>query len=161
MLTYKSVLGEIRCCEGEIITIIKDSSAINDDFISLLANDLKEYFNIQYSYDNLSDEKNLVIINYAGLFEEYSKSGLDRMEDYINNKNYNYNLTSIIIREYAKTSNTDIFGMESVTSSLVLLLFKNKIKVLKSRFSKSNDKRIMNITSIVRKFKLQKLNQLL
>ena len=59
MLTYKSVLGEIRCCEGEIITIIKDSSAINDDFISLLANDLKEYFNIQYSYDNLSDEKNL------------------------------------------------------------------------------------------------------
>lgn len=161
MLTYKSVLGEIRCCEGEIITIIKDSSAINDDFISLLANDLKEYFNIQYSYDNLSDEKNLVIINYAGLFEEYSKSGLDRREDYINNKNYNYNLTSIIIREYAKTSNTDIFGMESVTSSLVLLLFKNKIKVLKSRFSNSNDKRIMNITSIVRKFKLQKLNQLL
>ena len=82
-------------------------------------------------------------------------------EDYINNKNYNYNLTSIIIREYVKTSNTDIFGMESVTSSLVLLLFKNKIKVLKSRFSNSNDKRIMNITSIVRKFKLQKLNQLL
>ena len=157
----KDILNLIRKYNGCVITIIKDYNAINDDFISLLANDLKEYFNIQYSYDNLSDEKNLVIINYAGLFEEYSKSGLDRREDYINNKNYNYNLTSIIIREYAKTSNTDIFGMESVTSSLVLLLFKNKIKVLKSRFSNSNDKRIMNITSIVRKFKLQKLNQLL
>lgn len=161
MLTYNEILGEIRCCEGNIITIIKDSSAINDDFIALFANDLKEYFNIHYSYENLSYEKNLVIITYDDLIKEYNKSGSDGRENYINNKNYKNDLTSIIIREYSKTSNTHIYGTESVTSSLVLLLFKNKIKVLKSRFNKLEDKRIMNITSIVRKFKLQKLNQLL
>jgi len=150
MINYSDILNSIELCRGGAITFIVHSNflSINKDFIYSIGESLKSEYNIEFQLlDTSGIEKNTII------FIEYNK-GID-FTKLIGNKN----VILIVSRKYNETSNTEIFGqVVTYISDSVFLLKNKKLKILKSNYLNTDENNI-DITKIVRKIKLEKLNK--
>ena len=162
MIFYKDILDTIKQCNGGLITIIKDTNVVNDDFILSIQNDLKKEYVIETDCEriynlNLNEitKKTIFLIEYNDLSTD--KIERERRLRVLVTNSYD-NTTIISLRNYFKTSNTDIHGQSlGYTADFILLLFKGKLKILKSRY-KNFDGRL-DLSVAVRKLKLQLLNK--
>ena len=161
----KDILNSIRKYNGCLITIIKDYNAINDDFIMLIQNKLQSDYVIEKDIEkiwklNLNDitKKTIFLINYHEL--GIDKNDCDRKLRILV-KTINNNSTIICVRKELQTTNTDIYGRRiGYSSSLILLLHKKKIKILKARYNDSLFSNLpLDLTLITRKIKLEHLNK--
>ena len=153
-MNYNKIYDQIRLYEGDIVTLIRDTNIINDEFIHLLSEDLKSDYKIEINqmidYHNIT-EKTVVFMNF------------DRS---INFKNMlgNKNVILIVLRDYYKTSNTQIFGsFENVDylANFILFMKNEKMKILKMKNNHSDtefDENI-NINKLNRNIKLKILNK--
>ena len=150
MINYSDILNSITLCQGGAITFIVHDNflSINKDFIYSIGESLKSEYNIEFQLlDTSGIEKNTII------FIEYNK-GID-FTKLIGNKN----VILIVSRKYNETSNTEIFGqVVTYISDSVFLLKNKKLKILKSNYLNTDENNI-DITKIVRKIKLEKLNK--
>lgn len=151
-MKYNEIYKQIKLCEGNFVTIIRDSNTINDEFIRLLSEDLKSEYKIEINqmidYHNIT-EKTIVFMNF------------DRS---INFKNMigNKNVILIVLRDYYKTSNTQLFGSpENIDylTDLIIFLKNEKMKILKMRNSDDFPNDIINIRKLTRNIKLKILNK--
>lgn len=159
-MNYNKIYNLIRLYEGDIITFVKDTNIINDEFIRLLSEDLKSEYKIEVNemidYHNIT-EKTVVFMNF------------DRS---INFKNMvgNKNVILFVLRNYYQTSNTQLFGnIENVDyiASFILFMKNEKMKILKMRNDFDNSleefnadfEEIINIKKLNRNIKLKILSK--
>lgn len=162
MIFYKDILDTIKQCDGNLITIIKDSNVVNDDFILSIQSDLSKEYIIETDSEkiwilNLSEisKKTIFFIDY----EKLEKTKIERERKLrILTTTINSNTIIICSRNYFRTSNTDVHGQSlGYTSSLILLLFKGKLKILKSRYTNILGR--LDLKVAVRKLKLKTLDK--
>ena len=161
-MTYRDILNIILLYDGKLITIIKDSNVVNDDFILSIQNDLKNEYIIETDTEkiwnlNLNEisKKTIFFIEY----EKLEKTKIERERKLrILTTTINSNTIIICSRNYLKTSKTDVHGQSlGYQSSLILLLFKGKLKILKSRYTNILGR--LDLKVAVRKLKLKILDK--
>ena len=162
MIDYKDILNEIKEHNGNLITIIKDVNSVNYDFILSIQNDLESEYTIETNLKKIWNLNLNEITKKTIFFIDYYELGKDKIERdkkiRILTTSINNNTTIICIRYYVETS---IYGQSlgqlPYISSLILLLYKEKLKVLKSRYK--NFSGILDLIVTVRKLKLKKLSK--
>jgi len=149
MINYSDILNSITLCQGGAITFIVHDNflSLNKDFIYSIGESLKSEYKIEHQLLDVTDieEKTIIFIAYNKGIDFTKLTG-------------NKNVILIVSRKYNETSNTEIFGQSVIYLSDSVFLLKNKkLKILKSRFLENSDN-IIDMTKIVRKFKLKILN---
>ena len=162
MATYKDILNSIMNCEGDIVSFVITKDITSDNFLSAIQNSLSDKYKIRYEKDTpievIKDikEKTLLVINYDKKINFRKISSIK-----------NENVIILVIRFTYETSNTEIFGDFTkggseymYSSKLVFLLRNKKLKVLKAREEEKLDNLQLDVLQVVRKQKLDKLNNL-
>lgn len=151
MITYSKIYSAIELNKGHIINFLMDKNTINNEFI----NGLKEDFSFQYKYieyaPNLDiqniQEKSFIIVNY------------DRKTMNLDNMIGNNNVIILLLRDYYRTSNTELHGSAfKHLSNLIFILKDGKLKVLKSRVPTLLDSKTDKIVHIMKLLRSIKLN---
>ena len=151
-MNYNKIYDQIRLYEGDIVTLIRDTNIINDEFIHLLSEDLKSDYKIEINqmidYHNIT-EKTVVFMNF------------DRS---INFKNMvgNKNVILFVLRNYYQTSNTQLFGSTEnadYIANFILFMKNGKMKILKTRNAEDDSDNILNIHKLNRNIKLKILSK--
>lgn len=142
----KDLINTIKCYEGGIVNIIKDSEPINNVFLQVIKTELSKNYIIKENFidhNGYLDEKILIIINYNNNLDFSKMFG-------------NPNLTYIILRDNSTTNLT--LKNEMVYGESFIILLKNKyLKIIKSRLFSPY---IVDLNSFLRKIKLETLKNL-
>jgi len=153
MINYSNILDSVKDCQGGAITFIvhSDFLSISEDFIYSIGESLKsEGYRIEHQLLDVTDieEKTIIFIKHNKKIDFTKLTG-------------NPNVILVVSKKYNETSNTEIFGkVVAYISDSVFLLKNKKLKVLKSKLLEDENVRLGDITSIVRKFKLENLNNI-
>ena len=149
MINYSDILDSVKDCQGGAITFIVHSNflSINEDFIYSIGESLKSEYRIEHQLLDVTgiEEKTIIFIKHDKNIDFTKLTG-------------NPNVILIVSKNYNETSNTEIFGkVVAFISDSVFLLKNKKLKVLRSSRLESEDDRTIDITKIVRKFKLNNI----
>jgi hypothetical protein len=112
MTTFKQILNDIKLHGNCLITIIRDSDTINDDFLLALEKDLEKDYKIEKQKLDLENIKEKTVV-----FIEHNKD--------INFEQIHMTITlnkieviAIVIRNYYETTNTSLVpGISGYVSS--------------------------------------------
>lgn len=149
-MSYNKFYNQIRLYEGEIVTFIKDENTINDEFIRLLSEDLKldyKIVNQLIDYHNIT-EKTIVIMDYDKSINFKDMTG-------------NKNVILFVLRDYFRTSNTQLFGsIENVdyVANFILFMKNERMKIFILNNNDNLDKTV-NINKLNRNIKLKLLSK--
>ena len=155
-------------CEGGIVTFVKDNEPINNDFLILIEEELKERgYKIAPSQIFIKPKE---ITEKTVAFMDYVES--INFRDFVGNKN----LITIMKRHYFSTTNTQLAqldigdipkGQINYAASLIILLKGGRMKVLKSKYAPFFDqdnleiiKDITDLNTLIRKMKIKTLNKI-
>jgi hypothetical protein len=149
MITYSKILDSVKDCQGGAITFIvhSDFISISEDLIFSIGESLKSEYKIEHQLLDVTgiEEKTIIFIKHDKSVDFTKLTG-------------NPNVILIVSKNYNDTSNTEIFGQKvAFVSDAVFLLKNKKLKVLRSSRLEKEDVRTIDITKIVRKFKLKNI----
>lgn len=165
MITYPDILNSIKKCEGGLVTVmLLDYNLCNNEFLKSLFQELKTEYKIEYDNYNVKniDVKTVVFIDTLKIPKVNNTIGNRSVlfRNIIGNKN-----VILITVKHINSSVTpsSLYGTEDIYASTIVFSIKNKkLTVVKTRYSElqyNDPLDISNITTLIRKIKLDKINK--
>lgn len=164
MIDYIDILNSIKKCEGGLVTIMLDYNYCNEEFLKSLYQELKTEYKIEYNlYDVKNiDVKTVVFINTNNIPRTNNSIGTRSI--FFRHLIGNENVILIAVNKInVAMTPSSLYGTEEIYASNIVFLLKNKkLTIVKSRYSDlhyTTSLDISNMTTLIRKIKLNKINK--
>lgn len=164
MIEYVDILNSIKKCEGSLVTILMDYNNCNDDFLTSIYQELNIDYKIEYDRFDIKNinEKTVVFINVKNIPRAPNSIGI--RSKIFRNLLGNENVILIAVNKInVAMTPSSLYGTEEIYQSNIVFLLKNqKLTIVKSRYSilqNTNSLDISNMTKLVRKIKLNRINK--